>query len=295
MPVGAFLVVSPKVVVQPELSCRSAGVRAHRGRSSNARPLHEGRAATAPRATIMRARPRASLTPLGPRPPRSLRADDRDERATRLRRHGQPVPADSQSCPCPDPGQPAHLRGARRPPWDGAPLGPHLPRLARDPLPREGRPPRASGTGLKPHLVPTIEAFAAPAPSPRPPADPRPPSTRRPLHDSTRTRAEARLALPDADPENEVAPVSRRFSLLDITSGLPDDSREADERAAARQLRDLRARVKAARAVVAVSAGLTESLQRDGQKAARFYARFDITEAQFRTGVASGGQEGPVG
>jgi len=59
--------------------------------SSNARSLHEGRAATAARATIMRARPRTSLESLGPRPPRSLRVDDRDERARRLRRRG-PVP-----------------------------------------------------------------------------------------------------------------------------------------------------------------------------------------------------------
>jgi len=139
--------------------------------------------------------------------------------------------------------------------------------------------------GLRPQVVPTIEAFAAPAPSPRPPAGPRPPTTRRPLQYSTRTRAEARVALQEADLEGEDAPVSRGFSLFDITSGLPDDSREADERAAARQLRDLRARVKAARAVVAAHPGMAEILARDWHKAACFYARFGITEGQFRGGV----------
>jgi hypothetical protein len=43
--------------------------------------------------------------------------------------------------------------------------------------------------------------------------------------------------------------------------------------------------VKAARAMVATMPGLTETLQRDWQKAARFYARFDITETMFRHGV----------
>ncbi len=136
--------------------------------------------------------------------------------------------------------------------------------------------------GLRPQVVPTIEAFTAAPVTPRPPAGPRPPTTRRPLHDGSRTRAEARLALPDADPKDEDAPVSRRFTLLDITSGLPDDSREADERAAARQLRDLRARVKAARALVSSTPGLAETVRGDWQKAALFYARFEINDSVFR-------------
>ncbi len=137
--------------------------------------------------------------------------------------------------------------------------------------------------GLRPQVVPTIEAFAAP----RPPAGPRPPTTRRPPRDGSRTRAEALQALPGADQheEDEDAPVSRRFTLLDITSGLPDDSREADERAAARPLRDLRTRVKAARAVVATHPGMAETLRREWRKAAWFYARLGITEEQLRSGT----------
>src|SRR5208283_323314 len=42
------------------------------------------------------------------------------------------------------------------------------------------------------------------------------------------------------------------------TSGLTDDSREADERAADRTLRDLRGRVKAARAAVSTTPGTWE-------------------------------------
>jgi hypothetical protein len=36
---------------------------------------------------------------------------------------------------------------------------------------------------------------------------------------------------------------------------------------------------------VATTPGLAETLARDGRKAARFYARFGITEGQFREGV----------
>jgi hypothetical protein len=70
-----------------------------------------------------------------------------------------------------------------------------------------------------------------------------------------------------------------------VTTGFPDDSREEDERMAERRLRDLRSRVKMARAVVSTTPGLAEILARDWRRAARFYARFGITEAMFRHGV----------
>ncbi len=66
---------------------------------------------------------------------------------------------------------------------------------------------------------------------------------------------------------------------------VPDDSREADERAAARQLRDLRARVKLARAMVATHPGMAETLAGDWRKAAWFHAQFGIAEGQFRNGI----------
>ena len=142
--------------------------------------------------------------------------------------------------------------------------------------------------GLRPQVVPTIEAFSAPDASPKPPAGPQSPVARRPLYDGSRTRAEARLALPDADEDGEeIASPTRRFSLLDITSGPPDDSREADERATERRLRDLRGRVKVARATVSSTPGLLEVLQRDWKRAAQFYGRCDITGIQFRHCVRS--------
>jgi len=108
--------------------------------------------------------------------------------------------------------------------------------------------------------------------------------------DYSRTRFESRVAFggQDEDAEETVATPTRQFSLLEITSGLPDDSREADERAAERKLRDLRGRVKAARAVVAATPGLVEVLARDWHKEARFYARFGITESQYRQGIPRG-------
>jgi hypothetical protein len=82
----------------------------------------------------------------------------------------------------------------------------------------------------------------------------------------------------------EIATPTRRFSVFEITSGLPDDNREEDERGTERQVRDLRGRVKRARAVVATTPGLAEILQRDWQKAARFYVRFGFTETLLRHG-----------
>ncbi len=134
-------------------------------------------------------------------------------------------------------------------------------------------------------------SIANPFPEP-PSAAPRDPTSRwrpRPrVGDYSRTRFESRVLFRDQDEEAEdefIATPTRRFSPLEITSDLPDDSREADERAAERRLRELRARVKAARAVVATTPGLAELLQRDWRKAARFYARFGITESQFRLGI----------
>jgi hypothetical protein len=66
---------------------------------------------------------------------------------------------------------------------------------------------------------------------------------------------------------------------------VPHDSREEDERSEARHLRDLRGRVKAARAVVSTIPGLADALRNDWKKAASFYSRFGITESQFRHGV----------
>ncbi len=164
---------------------------------------------------------------------------------------------------------------------------------------------------LKPQIVPTIETFASgggperASDSPERPEGSRSPvlaarprdglqkdpsgsSHPRPSGPWTRTRAEARLALPGADDDHDEVEVGeRRFSLLEVTSGLPDDSRDEDERAEYRHLVDLRSRVKIARAVVSKMPGLAAMLRERPDRATRFYARFGITEGQFREGVRS--------
>jgi len=132
-------------------------------------------------------------------------------------------------------------------------------------------------------LIPSVAAVAPPLPSDRD-SSPRPR-----FGDYSRTRFESRVAFggpeEDEDAEEFIATPTWQFSVLEITSGLPDDSREAEEKEAERHLRDLRGRVKAARAVVSTTLGLAETLARDWQKATRFYARFEITKEQFRRGV----------
>lgn len=55
---------------------------------------------------------------------------------------------------------------------------------------------------------------------PGPPAGPRGPT-----RDCARTRLEARVALPAVEEDEDV--IHTQFSLWDVTSGVPDDSREA--------------------------------------------------------------------
>ena len=104
-------------------------------------------------------------------------------------------------------------------------------------------------------------------------------------HDGAKTCLEARIAIPSVEDAEEIPTPRRRFTVWETTSGLPDDSREADEKEAERQLRDLRGRVKAARARVSSTPGLSEILANDWGKAARFYTGYGITEEMLRYGV----------
>jgi len=146
---------------------------------------------------------------------------------------------------------------------------------------------------VRAQVVHPIEAFATEA-GPAPPAGPKPPEPRPraageprgPPREGSRTRAEARTTYrenPDEDPERPIHP---RFTFWDTTSGIPDDSREADELAATRRLRALRERVKAARAALSSCPGAAEALRTDWRREAAFYARFGIRQDQFRNGVA---------
>ena len=96
---------------------------------------------------------------------------------------------------------------------------------------------------------------------------------------------EARVAFPSLSEEDEIPTPTRRFTVWETTSGLPDDCREEDERQEERRLRDLRGRVKTTRKVVASTPRLSETLAGDWRKAAAFYARFGVTETMFRLGV----------
>ena len=88
-----------------------------------------------------------------------------------------------------------------------------------DQPPRGPSPPSPSVAVLSPALA----SVRASAPRPR-------------FGDYSRTRFESRVAFggPDEgegeDAEENIATPTRQFSLLEITSGLPDDTREADER-----------------------------------------------------------------
>ena len=101
---------------------------------------------------------------------------------------------------------------------------------------------------------------------------------------------------PDEDEDaEEIATPTRQFSLLKITSGLPDDSREADERAAELRLRSPRGRFKAARAAISGTLGAAAVLRQDWVRAARLCARFGITELMMRYGPPSSGRHSEGG
>ena len=167
---------------------------------------------------------------------------------------------------------PAHYR------WQGTTTSDHVKEL-REKLgleirvfgqleaPPKGPSPPLPASPVLPSVLPAVPAIDPPRRS----------------HDGSRTRLEARIAFPEVSEDaEEIATPTRRFTALEITSGLPDDCREEDERVAERWMRDLRGRVKRARAAVATIRGLAETLAGDWKKAARFYERFGVTETQFR-------------
>lgn len=147
-----------------------------------------------------------------------------------------------------------------------------------------------------------VEEATSPVPVMEPPCRPKPPRGPSPsfstpsnlpprAHDGSRTRAEARILLkpgvPDPDDQESgfAGDDGRVYSWWDVTSGLPDDSREEDERRAERRLRDLRGRVKAARALVSATQDLASTLANNPWNAAAFYARFGVTAGQLRDGI----------
>ena len=149
---------------------------------------------------------------------------------------------------------------------------------------------RVFGELRAPPKGPTVPKPASPPgpmpdPAPALPSVPARDATHRP-RDGSRTRAEGRIAFASLAEDEDIPTPTRRFTVNEITSGLPDESLEADEREAERRLRDLRGRVKAARAAAALTPGLAEVLAKDWPRAAMFYARFGVTEAMFRHGAS---------
>ena len=75
------------------------------------------------------------------------------------------------------------------------------------------------------------------------------------------------------------------WALQDITANLSDDDRAEDERRVERHLRDLRARVKAVRALISADVGIAQTLATCPEKAVAFYAIHGVTESQVKHGV----------
>ena len=77
--------------------------------------------------------------------------------------------------------------------------------------------------------------------------------------------------------EEEDGVDGRRFSILEVTSGLPDDSRDSDEHFRALIQRQRRGRVAAAQAALEAHPEARELVMRDQTKQRLFCARFGIT------------------
>ncbi len=92
--------------------------------------------------------------------------------------------------------------------------------------------------------------------------------------DARRTRSETRLAFRESEGDGLD---DRRFTALDVTSGLPDDSRDADQRARAWVEAQRRGRVCAALAALEAHPEAREQVFRDQTKLRLFCARFSIT------------------
>ena len=75
------------------------------------------------------------------------------------------------------------------------------------------------------------------------------------------------------------------WDARDITANLADEDRADDERKVERHLRDLRSRVKAARAKIAADPSIRQTLATCPEKARAFYAIHGVTEAQVKRGV----------
>ena len=103
------------------------------------------------------------------------------------------------------------------------------------------------------------------------------PTPRTPRRDASRTRSEACLAFRTPLVGGEDATGDRRFTMLDVTSGLPDDSRDEDQHARALLERQRQGRVRAAQEALKAHPEARDLVMRDQTKQRLFCARFGIT------------------
>jgi hypothetical protein len=95
--------------------------------------------------------------------------------------------------------------------------------------------------------------------------------------DASRTRSDARLAYRTPLVGGEDGADDRRFSVLEVTSGLPDDSRDEDQHARALVERQRQGRVRVAQAALETHPGARELVMRDQTRLRMFCARFGVT------------------
>ena len=120
-------------------------------------------------------------------------------------------------------------------------------------------------------LAPTALAGVPEGPSPAR----RPTHLPRPRRDGSRTSLEARVAF-SGEKGGLTGPFSK-LTLADITSGLPEDSREADERELAKRRAEQKGRVAAAKKALEGHPEAQQQVLRDQTRLRMFCARFGVT------------------
>ena len=163
--------------------------------------------------------------------------------------------------------------------WTGVVLGPIISTLRELGLAvevRDGPAPGGSTRGGAP--VPP-----EPLPSRRALREPSGPTLKR---DHAKASVEAYAARGAQGRENA------RLSLLDVTAGLPDDSRDMDERVRAQAEREREGRVAAALAALEAHPEARAQVYQDQTRCARFCARFSVSPRDI---CPHAGEPSPVG
>ena len=163
--------------------------------------------------------------------------------------------------------------------WTGVVLGPDISTLRELGLAvevRDGPAPGGSSRG------------GAPVP-------PAPLRSRRALREPSglaRKRDQAKASVEAYAARGVQGRESARLSLLDVTAGLPDDSRDMDERVRARAEREREGRVAAALAALEANPVARAQVYQDQTRCARFCAQFSVSTRDI---CPHAGEPSPVG